>query len=460
MPSAPSSERTSCKAETSELVPFVGVSLAIIDNTINGFLANPIQSGYLLKFSQSEFNAENLIYVLEIDRFKDLCSDSKAWNNDLSYKLIDMNIENFGSVEKTEKDLVLGGACTEGSWPSTKIPISSFIEHVKMIWDKFLSHSAATQICMHAAVFSNTVHRLEYLHLYGHKVFDETLIDPIKTLNADVCPRFLTSQHYKNMSRRLQELYPLPAKDKLQIRLPHRALCADWDDEKITVENLRAVNMYDLFHDRLLYGEFLKYSKRMYSEENVYLTRAISIFKHYFDHGAAIGEVPIEAEDQAWLLFRYFIAPGSVYEIGGLSQYRRKEIMLKMAHPEPEMFSQIERHLHRVVHDQYISFSSTYEFKSLPEKALEMKKTYQMELLNKSGKSSRDKDNNGLRESKERDPLDTGCLGFAYSQRDLTTSDSKPSRKGSIVRDTPFLAESKMSSPSNNSLSGSKNEFK
>ena len=44
------------------------LNLADNDDTITGLLVNPIKSGYLLQFSESEFNAENMIYILEIDR--------------------------------------------------------------------------------------------------------------------------------------------------------------------------------------------------------------------------------------------------------------------------------------------------------------------------------------------------------------------------------------------------------
>jgi hypothetical protein len=330
-----------------------------------------------------------MIYVLEIDRFKDLCSDTKAWNNEITYKTIDQNIENFESTRITEKELVFGGG-GEGEWPSTRVQLVSFIESAKMIWDTYLADSSVTQICMPARVLSNTIHRLKYLHLYGHKVFDETLIDPIKTLNADVRPRFLTSPCYKAMSKRLSELYPLPEKSQLHLRLPGKALCMDWSDDKRTVDNLREVTMYDLFHDRLLYDEFLKYSKRIYSEENVYLARAISIFKCLFAHADPAllksGKVPPEAEDQAWLIFRFFIAPGSAFEVSGLSLRRRKDIMLKMARPEPEMFSRVENSVHRLVRNQYIAFSTTNRFREIPVKALEVKYDKQEVAIDTSSK--------------------------------------------------------------------------
>ena len=239
------------------------INLSDTDNTIVGLLANPVKSGYLLKFSQSEFNAENMIYVLEIDRFKDIVRDRDTWNDGTTYKTIDASIHNFGNVRINENDLHFYGGC-EDDWPSKKVPYLSLVEHVKFIWRTYLADSATTQICMPARVLSNTIQRLRHLHLYGHKVFDETLIDPIKTLNADVLPRFLTSTYHKSMISRLQSLYPLPSKDQLRLRRPRKTDCIKWDEDKITIDNLREISMKQLFHDRILYEEFLKYSKNLF----------------------------------------------------------------------------------------------------------------------------------------------------------------------------------------------------
>jgi hypothetical protein len=55
--------------------------------------------------------------------------------------------------------------------------------YVKQIGNDYLH--AKAQICMPASVLSNTLHRLEYFHFYGPLVFDETLLDPIKTIKTD-----------------------------------------------------------------------------------------------------------------------------------------------------------------------------------------------------------------------------------------------------------------------------------
>ena len=138
-----------------------------------GLLANPVKSGYILKFSQSEFNAENMEYIHEIDRFKDIVRDRDTWNDSISYKTIDANILNLSNARISENDLHFYGGY-EDDWPSKKVPYLSLLEHVKFIWRTYLADSATTQICMPARVLSNTIQRLRYLHLYGHKVFDET----------------------------------------------------------------------------------------------------------------------------------------------------------------------------------------------------------------------------------------------------------------------------------------------
>ena len=49
-------------------------------------------------------------------------------------------------------------------------------------------------------------------------VFEETLIDPIKTLRRDVYPRFLTSEFCKEMVFRCDEISQLP--DPFSLRVP------------------------------------------------------------------------------------------------------------------------------------------------------------------------------------------------------------------------------------------------
>ena len=357
-------------------------NLADEDFTINGLLLNPIKSGYLLSFSQSEYNSENMVYVLHIDKFKDLVSDFKAWPDEMSYHSIDASIEGFSEMRRTESPVLLIGG--EDKWPSAKKPFTQYEKAVKDIWDTYLSSSAPNQICMPARVLSNTLLRIENLHLYGPNVFDETLIDPVKTLKSDVLPRFLASPYCSELRRYQTELYPLPAAASLSLRLPGVAPTTLWPDEKITAENLRAMTMIEVFHDAIVYKAFLEYGKVSFSDENVLFGRALSIFRCLWAHkDPSIVGCPPEAKDMAWIIFRYFICPGAPFEIS-LTYRRRKDMMQLLADPQASMFAVIEKSVFKVLRAMYSTYSFTPRFEELIPLILEAKKnTHAGELKQK-----------------------------------------------------------------------------
>ena len=366
--------------------------LCLFQNTVHGFLTNPIQSGYLLEFCKDEHITPNLKYILEVHHFKELCEDPRAWRENISYREIDLNIGNFGSIQKLEKDLVLGEKVIENYWwPSVRIPRSYFIETVKMIWDKYFSVSSPHHLSFPDIIVANTIQRIENINLYGPKVFDETLIDPMENLKLNVIPRFLNSPHYKAMRRRLQDLSHLPFADSLRLSPPESSLCLEWEDKNITEDKLREVNMFQLFHDRTIYEEFLKYSQSIHAKEIVYLARALCIFKSIFTLAdpavLASGKAPPGADDQAWLIFRYFIASDSAYEVSGLSYRSVKKIMLKLANPEFNMFDKVEDLISNQVYDQYMSFSNARSFRELPARIFKKKKLRQSSSDSSSSRS-------------------------------------------------------------------------
>ena len=116
--------------------------LADNDNSTNGLLYNPLKSGYFLRMTKREHNSENLIYVLEINRFKDHFRDVEAWTDDLGYKRIDHEIENFGKLNTKEKDLIIKCSNEIEKWPSKKVAYAAFQDHCQFIWDTYLSCSS------------------------------------------------------------------------------------------------------------------------------------------------------------------------------------------------------------------------------------------------------------------------------------------------------------------------------
>ena len=240
---------------------------------------------------------------------------------------------------------------------------------------------------MPAKVLYNTMHRLQHLEKYGHKVFDETFIDPIKTLNADVLPRFLVSPCFKAMNRRLIVAYPLPSKDQIDLKMPAKSACINWNDEQITVDNLSEVPLKRLLHDKILYREFLEYCKRSHCEENIYLARAITIFKSNYENDidkAAIAKnlFPPWVEGHVWMMFRFFIAPNSPFEIG-MPEKRRKEIIHHLASPAKDMFDVVENSTLRILRAQYLNFVNTKEFQQLPSIIIAAKRDAELKHKNK-----------------------------------------------------------------------------
>jgi hypothetical protein len=347
-------------------------------DTIEELTSNPIKCGFLLAFCESEFSAENMHFVVEIDRFRDyyLTTDRSAWNTDLKWRMIDsmIGINESTNVSEEEmrriladEELVVGD---ETAWPSKKILFNNSVEHIQKIWNNYLAPSAPHQICMPYRVLLNTRKRLENFHLYGGFVFEETLIDPFKTLKRDSIPRYIASDYYRNMQKRLDLVFPLPDAHNLSLALPSRCLSASWPVEDITIASLAAITLPDMLHDRVLYAHFLVYCKKLFSEENLYCARAISIFKcHYKGHT----KCPPAAEDMAWTIFRYFVAPKSVYEVS-LSHRRKKEFMQLLANPEINMFQKVEKSVFNVLRGQWMNYVKTPEFLGMADIILEEKR--------------------------------------------------------------------------------------
>eukprot|EP00968_Pinguiococcus_pyrenoidosus_P008002 scaffold561_cov254-Pinguiococcus_pyrenoidosus.AAC.8 len=62
-----------------------------------------------------------------------------------------------------------------------------------------------------SAVKTRTEKRLEHIALYGPQVFDECLLDPLKTLDVDIQPRFLRSPLYQEMLEMCSYIYETEA---------------------------------------------------------------------------------------------------------------------------------------------------------------------------------------------------------------------------------------------------------
>ena len=309
--------------------------------SVTDLLNDPIKSGYLLAFCESEYNAENMRFILEIDKFRDFLAQDKSYFGRLHWEQIDTNIK-IKSIEFANFKTFF--ICDESEWNSTIIPYENVKNEITNIWETYLSSNAENQICIPSNVLSNTKRRLELLHLYGPYVFDETLIDPIKTLKRDVLPRFLISSYYKELLNRISYIRVLPTIDEIIIPNPTNSDIISWEINEITAINLQNLDLSVYLNDYLLYSSLLSYFKSIVSSENLLCLRLIYYYKEIYDTIILIKEKQEIINNIAWNIYLYFIANNSVYEIS-LNYRYKKLIMLELANPSYNIFTILEKSL-------------------------------------------------------------------------------------------------------------------
>ena len=312
-------------------------------------LQDPIQCGYLLNFSSLEHNAENLCFIMMVSRFRDaVCQDMSAWSK--SYTEIDVQVHNQDVTE----------LAANTTWPSKRLYKPTIEKMVRSIWDEFLSDDAVTQICMPAKVAENTKRRMLLLDLYGPDVFAEALLDPLKTINRDVLPRFLASPEKVEMDKRIEVLIK-KVSDVSNIRIPvpnDNPLLKT--KEQYTEE--RNFTLKEVINNRILYNEFLVYLQKKILSENLLCIRMINMFEELF-----VTDTPesfTEATDCAWKIFRYFIANGAPYEVS-LHSKHKKEIMISLAKVCLEMFDELKKSIMPVLSVNFNSYKSTDSYRCL-----------------------------------------------------------------------------------------------
>jgi len=371
-----------------------------LDSATEYWIDHPIRCGYLLAYCEAQFSAENIHFIMEIDRFRDLLSaDKEAWGRK-NWKEIDQligisvgevissktsqNSSSEGGVQKKAsftgpEDLILGG---ESDWPSSKISREAVVEHVYFVWNKFLSDSAPNQICMPAKVLRNTKKRLEHLQMYGTELFQEALIDPMKTLKRDVLPRFLASEFHAKLQKRAEIIAGnLPPAASLSLPAPEASKVLYFPADQLKLEYLRGTELYDIVCDYIMYDAFLKYLQSIVASENLLCARAIEVFRSLWEtnttsSGVAFKKATPEIEDMAWLVYAYFVAPGAACEVS-VSHKRRKQIMQALAAPTKQMFYRIDQSVMASLKLHFENFVRSSFFTDLPAIILAEKKKTQ-----------------------------------------------------------------------------------
>lgn len=358
---------TSSGASVHDLSVLTGVTRDAIDHIVH----EPLSSGFLSKYCDNHFCSENIKFITEIDRFQDqFLRDKVSWTRG-SWRTIDVEIDirnaafsdsNFDIDRDFIAPLKEGRLIPAELWPSKILSREAIVESIIKIWDTFLAKDAKYWICIPSSALMNTMRRIKLLHIYGKEVFMEALKDPIKTIEKDIYPRFLVSDEYKLMMSCLKNFAePSPAASNLKLSKPAFIILQRY--QLIEIEkNLIKFTLQDLIDDQILYGEFLKYLEKIVSSENLLCLRAIRIFKESF-----LSTIPTEkskAFDNAWIVYRYFIASGSPFEIS-ISHRKKKEVMRRLADPHLHIFDSIEQSAFSALKTHYSSYVMTKEFNEL-----------------------------------------------------------------------------------------------
>lgn len=304
------------------------------EESIEKIIESPLACGFLNLFCKEQHNNENLSFLMEVMRFRDVFRvDLQAWPN--SYHENDRNF-----VENESR-----------SWPSVKVNHCEVLEIMREIYDKFIKDDSPYEICISQEVRLRTMMRVQNVELFGPEVFTEATIEPIKTLKRDIFPRFISSEIYAHMKQRLTAVEPLPNASDLKLLAPTGPFLNDVGLEDMP--ETRAFSLKEVLECGLLYNEFLIYLRRAHSSENLLCYHMIQVYENLIRQ-----ELYEEAENEAWNIYRFFIASGSVYEI--CCDYMHKKAMLeRISIPTLDLFKAIKRGIYVILKSNFETFQST-----------------------------------------------------------------------------------------------------
>lgn len=352
------------------------------DTNVEKCLNDPLYCGFLLKFCESEFNAENVRFILAVDGFRDmvLAHDPTTWT--MPWTELD---KRYITRYKVEDDLIIDEiTCSSGRSrlssimdPSSvrlddncssfhQIPWTSRLSRVdfdhaaRHIWKEYLSDSSNSQICVPASVAVNTKIRFDLRHIYGPDIFNESCIDPIKTVKRDILPRFIASPifHFLEEHLRLDTSDTMLTDKMLSLILPCNFRFEGKSLDVIAPDRL--FELYEILDTGILYYEFLTYLRASVTSENLLCVRMIDIYEDF----ASNAKLHDEAIEQAWRVYKFFIAPGAAYEIS-LNHLDRKDIMLRMANPNLVIFESAKKSAYIALRSKFENYRSTNEYRNL-----------------------------------------------------------------------------------------------
>jgi hypothetical protein len=325
-------------------------TLRIEYSSIEALIRNSICRGYLLQFCESEYNSENLNFVSEVIRLRDnfFAVDKSLWSKD------------WRDTDKTVATNERRGFKTtnwkKNKWPS-ELDITDAQSHIERIMEEYVLDHSKSQVCISGQFFKNLKKRINLIHLYGPHIFEEACIDPIKTMKKDVLPRFLTSEIFRTMIKSLVALEPLPPGCDLFVPCMTKLHMIDNPLEYFTDD--REFTLGQLITDETLYIYFRVFLEQNHCSENLLCVRMIDNFEKLKTAGE-----DKRAEENAWIIYKYFVAPGSAFEVSTLA-LDRKNLMKQLAQPRGGMFQKVRHSSYTVLRANFELFENSVEFRKL-----------------------------------------------------------------------------------------------
>lgn len=317
---------------------------------------DPIACGYLRAFCNTEFNAENLNFWMEVDKFKDLYAADGNWNLVKTLKEADDEFENI--------DLA---ACRfpEGA----TVDQAAMVDMMRSIWFEYLDDNAPQQVTCQHRHLKKTSNRMQKVGAYGTIIFDEAVVDSLKAVEKDIKPRFLKSTHYEELLQQYAQLHdPLPLSCKNDVPLPSSTLLDYTNFDELTAD--RKFELHEIINDRHLCGVMREYLDKCFCVENLLCVCEITFFEELM----AAGERSA-GRTKAWSIYRMFLLEGCPLEVSSTAVLR-KDIAHSLADPKMGIFAAVKQGALAMLRADFQRFKSQPEYSGLGtmmrEKYIEM----------------------------------------------------------------------------------------
>ncbi|RHY03174.1 hypothetical protein DYB36_013345 [Aphanomyces astaci] len=324
----------------------VDVLITKRDITIDDVMNNPIAVGYLLDFCQKNLCAENLNFVVAVDRYKDRC------------EVLDFN---------DEDDVKTCGAMAA------------------TIWKDFLSRNSPNEVSLPSEDRQVTIERMDKITKFKGKLFDVAIQDAMKTLQRDIMNRFIKSSQFSELVSRLSEA--ADAFDPFELVPPSNITTSS-----TTIETAE-ITLDDILADAVLFEELHTYLNKTimaschmeiiksshvgveFNAENLKCVREICIF----DDLAKAKDVVV-TKKKAWAIYRNFVMAGSQFEVS-CSNATRKNVMQHLGCPVEKMFDEVKETTVMTLKQDLKGFLSALDRKSIKDQLKKLEKGNKVGLM-------------------------------------------------------------------------------